>query len=80
MRTSVDIPDPLMRRAKKLARRRGTTLRQLLLDGLRGMVEQEVPARRHHMRDCSFGKGGLVDGLSWEDSERLDELAYGDRR
>jgi hypothetical protein len=79
MRTSVDIPDPLLRRAKKLARARGTTLRELLLDGLRIMVEREGSAGVYRMNDRSFGEGGLVEGLSWTDSERMDELVYGDR-
>jgi hypothetical protein len=79
MRTSVDIPDPLFRRAKKLAREQGLTLRQLLVEGLRAMLERSAPAARYRMRDCSFGEGGLVSGLAWSDTERLDELAYGDR-
>lgn len=74
----MDIPDPLLLRAKKLARERGVTLRQLLLDGLRSIVE-ERPPKRHRMIDRSFGEGGLVEGLSWSDSERMDELVYGDR-
>ncbi len=78
MRTSFDIPDPLLQRAKKLARERGTTLRQLLLDGLRSTVEQDAQPRPHRMKDFSFGKGGLVSGLSWGD-ERIDEIARGDR-
>ncbi len=79
MRTSVDIPDPLFKRAKKLAHERGTTLRQLLLDGLQSSVENSPPPREHQMKDCSFGKGGLVSGLSWSDLDRIDELTYGDR-
>jgi hypothetical protein len=79
MRTSVDVPDPLLRRAKKLARDRRTTLRQLLVDGLRSMVERETSTGKHRMKDCSFGEGGLVDGLSWSDAERIEELVYGDR-
>lgn len=39
MRTSIDIPDALMRRAKKVAIDRGTTLRALLLAGLRDQLE-----------------------------------------
>jgi hypothetical protein len=35
MRTSIDIPEPLLRRARAVARRRKTTLRAVLLDGLR---------------------------------------------
>lgn len=79
MRTSVDIPDPLLRQAKKAARERGTTLRQLVVEGLRSMVGRGEPARRHRLKDLSFGEGGLVDGLSWSDAERLDTLVYGDR-
>ena len=79
MRTSIDIPDALLRRAKKLARERGITLRQLLLEGLQSAVERPDLAATHRMKDCSFGEGGLVDGMSWSDMERLDELVYGDR-
>lgn len=78
MRTSIDIPDPLLRRAKKLARERGTTLREILLQGLRSAVEAPSRPGPHVMRDCSFGEGGLVEGLSWSDADRMDELVYGD--
>ena len=79
MRTSIDIPEPLMRRARKVARERGTTLRQLVLDGLRSIVERDARSTAYRMKDCSFGREGLVSGLSWSDSERMDELVYGDR-
>ena len=80
MRTSVDIPDPLLRRAKKLARERGTTLRALLLDGLRSVVEKSSSmVGAYRMKDCSTGDGGLVEGLSWSDTERMDALVYEDR-
>lgn len=79
MRTSVDIPDPLLRRAKKLARDRGVTLKQLLVEGLRAALEKATPVARHRMKDRSFGEGGLVSGLSWSDVDRMDELAYEDR-
>jgi hypothetical protein len=79
MRTSVDIPDPLFRQAKKAARQRGTTLRQLLLDGLRSQLARQGPSRRHRIKDLSSGQGGLAEGLSWSDSERMDVLVYGDR-
>ena len=75
----MDIPDPLLRRAKSLARQRGITLRQLLVDGLRAALENESSSSEHRMKDRSYGEGGLVGGLSWSDVERLDELTYGDR-
>jgi hypothetical protein len=79
MRTSVEIPDPLLRQAKRAARERGTTVRQLLLEGLRSVLGREQHARRHRVKDLSFGEGGLAGGLSWSDAERLDALVYGDR-
>jgi hypothetical protein len=79
MRTSVEIPDPLLRQAKRAARERGTTLRQLLLEGLRSVVGRDERVRHHRLKDLSFGEGGLVDGLSWSDAERMDDLVYGDR-
>jgi hypothetical protein len=79
MRTSVDIPDPLLRRARSLARQRGITLRQLRIDGLRAALDHETSPSEHRMEDRSYGEGGLVGGLSWSDVERLDELTYGDR-
>jgi hypothetical protein len=79
MRTSVDIPDSLLQRARKLARERGTTLRQILIEGLTTTLERDPAVHKYRLKDCSFGKGGLVSGLSWSDTERLAELTYGDR-
>ena len=77
MRTSIDIPDSLFRRAKKLAHERKTSLRALLLEGLSEILQRERPAAtRYQMKDCSFGAGGLVEGLEWTDSDRLRDLTY----
>jgi Zn-dependent alcohol dehydrogenase len=35
MKTTIELPDPLFRRAKVLAARRGATLRDLVVEGLR---------------------------------------------
>lgn len=40
MRTSLDIPDPLFRAAKQLAVQRETTLKQLVTEGLKHIVEE----------------------------------------
>ena len=79
MRTSVDIPDALLRRARSLASERGITLRQLLVDGLTAALDREELRPQHRMKDISYGRGGLVRGLSWSDTERMNELVYGDR-
>lgn len=45
MRTSVDIPDDLLRKAKVHAAEHGKTLRQLIVDGLESQVlpESDTP-------------------------------------
>ncbi len=43
MKTTLELPDPLLRRAKILAAQRGTTLKELVVDGLR-WVTGEAPA------------------------------------
>lgn len=75
MRTSLDIPDPLLRKAKALARARGTTVRQLILEGLRTVLEQ--PKRgAYRLEDCSFGGKGLSEGLEWSDWDEILRRSY----
>ncbi len=38
MKTTIDIADPLLREARKLANREGTTLRALVEQGLRHVI------------------------------------------
>lgn len=40
MRTSVDIPDDLFRRAKVEAARKGKTMKELIVDGLEKQLEE----------------------------------------
>ena len=75
MRTSLDIPDPLLRKAKALARARRTTLRQLVLEGLRKVVEQPRKGPQT-LEDFSFGGKGLVDGLQWDDWDEILGRSY----
>lgn len=77
MRSSFDIPDPLFRRAKKVAAARGTSLRALVIEGLRGVVEGGG-RESYQLEDCSFGGSGLVPGLDWGDHETMQDLVYGD--
>lgn len=80
MRASIDIPEPLLRRARALARKRRTTLKAVLLDGLRLALENAAPARREYvLADESFGEGGVSEGVSITDWERLRDLTYGGR-
>ena len=49
MRTTFDLPDDLMRRAKIAAVRRGSTLRDLVAEALRRLLADQSPPERRRM-------------------------------
>jgi predicted transcriptional regulator len=76
MKTTVEISDALLRRAKRLAARRGITLRAVLEAALHRELaaEEEAPARP--VRTHTFGGRGLAAGLSWSDWGAIRSLSY----
>lgn len=72
MRTSVDIPDLLMARARRAMRQRGVTLRELVIDGLRRSLEDSNKPTRFVLRDAAWrGPKGFAPGVTAEDLPRL---------
>jgi hypothetical protein len=59
MKTTVDIADGLLERAKKLARRRGTTLKALIESGLQLVLREDQSREKFRLRDASVGGKGL---------------------
>jgi hypothetical protein len=60
MRTTVDLPDELLRQARKQAAEEGTTLTALLADGLRlRLGGADRSRRRRHRLPVSSVGGGL---------------------
>ncbi|MGH8294423.1 MAG: hypothetical protein ACRETZ_02810 [Steroidobacteraceae bacterium] len=49
MRTTFDLPDDLMKRAKIAAIRRGSTLRDLVAEALRKLLADQSPPQRRRM-------------------------------
>jgi hypothetical protein len=49
MRTTFDLPDDLMKRAKIAAVRRGWTLRDLVAEALRKLLADQAPPQRRRM-------------------------------
>jgi hypothetical protein len=77
MKTTVELSDPLFRRAKRLAKRRGTTLRQVIEDALRAALDaEERAAARAPIRTHTFGGRGLQPGLSWSDWGTIRAWSY----
>jgi len=82
MKTTIEIPDPLMAQARAVAARDHTTVRALVESGLRRVVteaEQQHGRTGFQLRRASFRGNGLqptLRGASWE---TMRELAYEDR-
>ena len=76
MKTTLDIADPLLNAAKAMARREGTTLRQIVERGLRGELKNRRVVKSFRLRDASVkGQGLQAESarLSWE---QLRDLSY----
>ncbi len=76
MRTTLEIPDTLFKKAQKLARERGVPFRALVAEALQKMLKAQAPAERFRLPDTTFGGDGLVDGLPDLQWERIRNLVY----
>ena len=69
MKTTVDISDALLEAAKRRAAQRGTTLRALIEEGLREVLDPGTPAEGFHLRDATVSGLGVRPEIregSWE--------------
>jgi predicted transcriptional regulator len=77
MKTTVELPDALVREAQQLARAERTTLKALLEQGLRVVLARRADAGgRFRIRDASVDGEGLsaeFRGAGWE---QLREASY----
>ena len=76
MKTTLDISDPLLREARKVAARERTTLRALVEQGLRQVVAEKKSKTAFRLRDASFGGRGLRPELADAGWDRLRDLVY----
>ena len=78
MKTTIDIQDELLARAKRHAQRTGRPLRALVEEGLRQVLSTAATRQRYRLADHSVGEAGERDPLeaySWQD---LREVIYGE--
>jgi Arc/MetJ family transcription regulator len=76
MKTTIELSDPLLEEAKRVAAREKTTLRALVEAGLRTVLRERRRRGRFALRDASFGGKGLAPDLAHADWERIREAAY----
>ena len=74
MRTTVDIPDALLREAKRRAAQDGKTLGQVVEDALRSSFQRLDAAAAVPVALPTYGEGGLLPGVDLDDSASLLDL------
>jgi len=83
-RTTVRLPEDLLKRAKRKAAAEGRTLTSLIEDGLRWVIaENEAGAKRKRVLPrVSTATGGPMPGIDLSDSsalQEMDDLEYVER-
>ena len=76
MKTTVEIPNSLLKQARRLAAQERTTLRALVEEGLRRITTERQRATPFKLRRVSFRGNGLqprMAGASWE---QIRDAAY----
>lgn len=75
-RTTVRLPDQLLKRAKRKAASEGRTLTSLIEEGLRRVLNERVPGDAKHRPPLpvSSATGGLMPGIDLDDSASLQDL------
>ena len=78
VKTTLDIQDELLARAKRHAQRTGRPLRAVVEEGLRQVLSASASRRPYRLPDHSAGEASgrdPLEALSWQD---LREVIYGE--
>jgi hypothetical protein len=79
MKTTVELPDHLLRQAKQVALKERTTVKALIERGLRAAVADGQRRPPFALRRASFKGDGLVAGQSLRDWPTIRDLTYSER-
>jgi hypothetical protein len=74
-RTTVRLPEALVKKAKRKAASEGRSLTALIEEGLRRVLSENGPALKAErvLPPVSTAKGGLMPGIDLDDSAALQE-------
>jgi hypothetical protein len=76
MKTTIEISDPLLEKAREVAAREGTTVRALVERGLRRVLQERTRRAPFRLRKASYRGRGLQPGAAQAGWQALRELAY----
>ncbi|MEZ4300862.1 MAG: hypothetical protein R3B70_38365 [Polyangiaceae bacterium] len=76
MKTTVEISDALLEQTRELLAREKTTLRALIEEGLRHVIEEHTGRKPFKLRKATFGGKGLKPEVRDADWDHIRSLAY----
>ncbi|MFL5322280.1 MAG: hypothetical protein ACJ790_21665 [Myxococcaceae bacterium] len=76
MKTTVELADALLVEAKRLAAREKRTLREVLEEGLRLVLDDRGARQKQPFQMVTFGVGGLQPEVREGDWQQLRALIY----
>jgi hypothetical protein len=77
MKATIDIADAVLMEAKLIAAREGITLRALVEEGLRRVIDDRAAATSFELRDASYGEGGGASGVNPDDWMSIKHIVRG---
>jgi hypothetical protein len=77
MKTTIQIPDSLLKEAKKLANEKHTTLKAVIEEGLRRVLSDRNKSRgRFQLRNATFKGHGLQPHLAGAGWNQIRDMSY----
>ena len=76
MKTTIQIPDSLLKEVRKLANEENTTLKSLMEEGLRRIISERKRRGRFKLRKATFKGKGLQPNLEGATWDRIRDLSY----
>jgi len=76
MKTTVEIHDALLERARQRAKATGQPLRAIIEDGLRELLAKPLPEKKYKMRNLSYGDPNGPNPLEKYPCDDLSDILY----
>jgi len=76
MKTTIQIPDSLLKEARKLANEEHTTLKSLMEEGLRRVISDHKRRGSFKLRKATFRGKGLHPHLKGTTWEHIRDISY----
>jgi hypothetical protein len=76
MKTTIQISDALLSQVRQLAQKEDTTLKELVEEGLRRVINERAERVPFKLRDASFGGKGLQPEFTDAGWDKIRETIY----